>query len=276
MRFERIVLDEQDENVYLDAYVADHIDGYKRKAILIIPGGGYIMVCSDREGEPIAHEFLSRGYNAFVLHYSVGERDNEFPKQLIEASKAMKHIKDNKEEYDLDDTGVFAIGFSAGGHLAGCLGILWDNPQVYKAIDMPKGYNRPDGVMLIYPVVSSDKDIAHVLSFNRLLGCETPPKDRLLEVSLEKHVNESSSPAFILHTFNDQTVPVKNSLCLANAYVDAGVPCELHIYPDAPHGVALSNDITACGLKKLADTSIAKWVDNAVYWANNLNKKDEE
>ena len=65
MTVEKITLH---ENVYLDTYISDKLAGYERKAILVIPGGGYSCVCSDREGEPIAQAFIPYGYNAFVLH----------------------------------------------------------------------------------------------------------------------------------------------------------------------------------------------------------------
>ena len=38
-------------------------------AMLVIGGGGYSMV-SEREKEPIALEFVSKGYDAFALEYS--------------------------------------------------------------------------------------------------------------------------------------------------------------------------------------------------------------
>ena len=60
------------------------------------------------------------------------------------------------------------------------------------------------------------------------------------------------------------------SLALANAYTEAGVSYELHIYPDGPHGVSLANKITMTDCKGWIDESIAKWVENAVYWANKL------
>ena len=74
MRFEKIPLSNEDSEVYLETYVADPIGKFKRKAILVIPGGGYGGVCSDREGEPIAMAFMPYGYNAFVLHYTVGRK----------------------------------------------------------------------------------------------------------------------------------------------------------------------------------------------------------
>ncbi len=258
MKFQKIQLT---ENSYMDAYIADKVKGFTRKAILVIPGGGYAGLATEREGEPIAQAFMPYGYNAFVLHYSVNKKP--FPAQLIEASMAIKNIRDNSEEYDIDPNNVFVVGFSAGGHLAASLGTMWNKPEIYNAIDMPVGYNKPNGMMLIYPVVSP---VYHLPSFeNLLLGKVTDEK--LAECSIDKNIDENSAPAFIMHSSNDQIVNVRNSLSLANALADKGIKFEMHIYPDAPHGVALGNEITKCGNEKWIDTSIAKWVENAVEWA---------
>ena len=75
---------------------------------------------------------------------------------------------------------------------------------------------------------------------------------------------------FILHTSNDEIVDVRNSLCLANALKEKEIQFEMHIYPDAPHGVALGNEITRCGRDKWCNNAIAKWVENAAEWAQKL------
>ena len=106
--------------------------------------------------------------------------------------------------------------------------------------------------------------------FNNLLCKEEPTEAELATVSLEELVDADSSPAFMLHTSNDEVVNVKNSLCLANAYTDAGLKYELHIYPDAPHGIALGNDITAIGVPKFVNPAIAEWIDASTYWMENL------
>lgn len=268
MRFEKIPLSSTDESVYMDAYIADRVGDFTRKALLVIPGGGYNNVCSDREGEPIAMAFMPHGYNAFVLHYTVG-RKQPFPVQLIEVARAIKHIKDHAEEYNIDSNAVFAVGFSAGGHLAASSGVLWKLPEVQAAVDMPYGYNKPTGVMLIYPVISAEY---HAISFNNLVCSDAPTKEMLDACSIEKHVDADSSPAFIMHTVNDQIVNVKNALLLASAYADAGVLYEMHIYPDAPHGVALGNSITECGVEKWNNPAIAKWVEQAAAWAEALER----
>lgn len=270
MIVKKIQLDENKSDVYLDCYIADKISGFERKAILVIPGGGYGCVCSDREGEPIAHAFMAQGYNAFVLHYSVA-RTRIFPSQLIEASKAMKHIKDNAEEYGINKDEVFAVGFSAGGHLTATLGTMWNKKEIYDEIDMPYGYNKPKGVILMYPVISADKEIGHLDSFRNLLGKNEITEDDELMCSVDKYVSKNSSPAFIAHTSEDNLVNVRNSLVMADAYAREGLKFELHIYPNGPHGLALGNKITECNNPQCVNEAFSKWVENAAYWAENLD-----
>lgn len=263
MIFEKVYFDEQDKDAYLEIYIADKITDLTRSAVLVIPGGAYSAVCKEREGEPIGMAFMPYGYNAFVLKYSCKKKP--FPSHLIQASKAMKHIRDNAEKYNIDPEKVFAAGFSAGGHLAASLGTMWDKKEIYDEIDMPLGYNKPNGMMLIYPVLSD-----HFGSFKNLLMKENPTEEELAMCNIDNYVNENSSPAFIVHTSNDEVVPVKNSISLANKLAEQGIKFELHIFPDGPHGVALGNDVTRCGVEKWENEAIAKWVESAVFWAKNI------
>lgn len=270
MIFERIQLENEGNDAYIDAYVADKTDKFTRKAILVIPGGGYCDVCSSREGEPVAMAFMPYGYNAFVLHYSVVRSGKIFPAQLIQASKAIKHIKDNAERYNIDPDKVFVTGFSAGGHLTASIGVLWHLKEIYDAVDMPYGYNKPAGIMPIYPVISSDPEFGHIDSHKNLWCTTELTPEQAERTCLEKHVDEKSSPAFIMHTSNDACVNVRNALAFAEAYAKIGRTFELHIYPDAPHGSALSNKITSGGWDKFENPQIAKWVEQAAAWADSL------
>ncbi len=268
MLYKKIQLDENNKEVYLEIYVADKIEGLTRDAILIMPGGAYANICSDREGEPIAMAFMPYGFNAFVLHYSVTSTSNKvFPAQLIEASKAMKHIKDNAEKYNINPERVFSVGFSAGGHLCGSLATMWNKNEIYQEIDMPYGYNKPAGAMLIYPVISTKH---HFLSFENLLQKENLTEDDDKLVSIDQNVSEESSPMYIVHTSNDATVDIKNPVALANALSEQKIMYEMHIYPDAPHGVALGNKITKCNQEKMENHAISKWVENAVLWTKSI------
>jgi acetyl esterase/lipase len=265
MLHERIFLDPAHPEVYIDTYIADNRT-IAHDAMLVIPGGGYGCVCTDREGEPIALAFLGKGYNCFVLNYRVNKIP--YPAQLIDASRAILHIRENAEKYCINKNRVFAVGFSAGGHLAGSLAILHKDAEVLSALGVSEGENRPDAVIMSYPVVSALLP-THEGSFVNLAGgtpfSEIPMKTKR-KLSLEAQVDAASAPAFIWHTSGDGLVPTNGSLALAQSYVDAKINVKMHLYPFGPHGLALANEITAQGNKSMIHPMAEHWIDEADEW----------
>ncbi len=264
------LMETDDKKITLTAYVAGVADDMpfnkKRKAILICPGGAYSF-CSNREGEPIATSFLAAGYNAFVLDYSVKNKTmagKKFPGQLIEAALAMKFIKDNAEKFHIDPNFVFVTGYSAGGHLAASLGILYNSEYVTSAIEMPENYARPAGMILAYPVISSGK-YAHRGSIENILHDEKDDEAALLKVSLETRVDKNTVPTFLWHTREDTTVPVENSLLLATALAKNNIPFEMHIYPYGGHGISLANRVVGAPLPVAA-----QWFGAALTWMETI------
>lgn len=230
----------RDENTtgFLTAFVAER-NGFNlnriRPAMLVIPGGGYRFV-SDAESDTIAFEYLSKGYSAFVLDYTVAPAS--YPTQLLEACMAMIYIRENANEFHISADMVGAIGFSAGGHICGCLATIWNEKEIVDVLGEKVKLARPNAVVLAYPVVSMDENIAHKGSRNNVTGGRAELVEKL---SLEKRVNENSAPAFIWTTLGDGTVPCENSMLLAMAYKKAGVPFEFHLFERGRHGLALVN-----------------------------------
>ena len=204
----------------------------KRPGVLIVPGGGYNHV-SLREGEPVAMEFLKAGYCTFILTYSVATV--RFPVALREAAMAMRYIREQSGEFGVDPHMVTAIGFSAGGHLCGTLGTMYDCPEV---ADLgPAELLRPDALSLCYPVAVSWGN-THEGSFRYLCGEDAALRQRL---SLDRLVRADMPPVFLWHTRDDGTVPVRNSLLLAQTLDSLGVEFALHIYRKGCHGLSTAN-----------------------------------
>ena len=265
MLHERFTFNVFGHDVYLDAYLSG-ADEERRDAVLIFPGGGYCNVCYDREGEPIALAYLEHGINAFVLTYAVGE-EYKYPSQLTDASFAICYIKSNADRFMINRDRIFAVGFSAGGHLAGSLAILHDDPDVLASLGIGRGDNKPCGAILSYPVVSAMCD-THQESFEYLSGkpfSEISEAERE-KLSLEMNVSQDSAPAFIWHTSRDQLVPVLGSLRLTEAYYKVGTPVSLHVYPYGVHGLALSNAITAEGNPEFIEPLAEGWLSASVEW----------
>lgn len=202
-----------------------------RPAVLVLPGGGYARQ-ADHEAEPVAEWLASLGIHAFVLRYRVAP--DRHPAPLTDAKEAILHIRSGAHGLDLDPQRVGVLGFSAGGHLAATLstGVATGNPRLDVAASVP------DRTVLCYPVVSYTSEV-HQGSVDNLLG-EAPPSDLLAEVSAEQQVGAQSPPAFVWHTADDAAVPVSHSLGYAGALMAAGVPAELHVFPNGRHGLGLA------------------------------------
>lgn len=270
MLHKRIYLDATDERVYIDTYVTD-LNFKNKDAMLVIPGGGYQGVCHDREGEPVALAYVAKGYNAFVLNYRVGSAGDTFPKQLIDASRAIVYIREHAEELSVNPDRIFAVGFSAGGHLAGSLATMYDEPEVRAALGISGDENKPTGCVLSYPVVTANTDNTHKSSFEMLLGkkFDDITVDERVRFSLETRVTDNSAPLFVWHTAEDALVPAEGSLRLINEYVKRKIPVQAAIYPYGPHGLALSKEMTAKSDNHIQPIAAA-WVDDSIEWMKTL------
>ena len=232
----------------------------RRPAIVICPGGGYSFT-SDREAEPVALAFLPRGYNCFVLRYSCAPA--RYPAALLEVSAAVALVRQKAGEFQVDTAKIAVCGFSAGGHLAASLGTMWNEPFIGERLGIPQGMNRPDAMILGYPVITSGEK-AHRDSFTKLLG-EGASKEEVERVSLENRVHGDVPPAFIWHTFDDDLVPVENSLLFASALRANNIPFELHIYASGPHGLSLCNR-ESVGEGQMINPHCATWVELCEQW----------
>lgn len=206
----------------------------KKPAILIIPGGGYHHV-SQRESEPVALRFLARGYAAFILDYSVAPES--FPVALREAAMAMAYIRGNAEKYGIDMHMVAATGFSAGGHLCGLLGTMYDAPEVGDIA--PWQQLRPDALGLCYPV-AVEWGRTHEDTFRNISGGDPLLRQRL---SLDRLVRPDMPPVFLWHTRDDASVPCRNSLELAVALEKNNVDFAMHVYRTGPHGLSTADEM---------------------------------
>lgn len=239
-----------------------------RRTVIVCPGGGYAFL-SDREAEPIALQFLSAGFNVFILRYSICE-NAAGNRPLIQACKTVKFLREHAEEYDVDPRYVFINGYSAGGHLSASCGTMYKLPEIRKAVGCTDNdLHKPTGTVLGYPVLISEK-YGHSGSFNLLCGSENATDDQRAYYSMEKHVGSDTAPAFIWHTAEDAAVPVQNSLIYAKALADHGVSFELHVYPYGPHGLALCNKETSYGQPILVRPEYEDWIRDASRWMMNL------
>lgn len=235
----------------------------KKRPLVIICGGGGYRGISDREKEPVLLQFLSWGCAAALLEYSVAP--NEFPVAVQELASAVAMARHQADEWQIDPDKIITCGFSAGGHLAGSLGVFWNREFVYGPLNLTPEEIKPNGQILCYPVITSGPK-AHRESFEMLLG-ERLEEEGLLElVSLENQVTDQTPKTFLWHTASDDVVPVENSFLFAQALTQAGVDFELHIFPLGGHGLSLASPETAGMGDWMLCPYCGSWISMAKEW----------
>ncbi len=251
------------DTAYMDTYI---LSGDKpRKAVVICPGGGYGFT-SPREAEPIAMQFTARGIHAFVLYYTTPPTHHTQP--INELAAAVCNVRVNADDWCVDPDKIIVCGFSAGGHLAASLGVLWDKHERWTNApcpDIENGLHKPNALILAYPVISTKQNVAHLGSFERLLG-KGYTEELAGQYCLEEHVSASTPQSFIWHTQEDSSVFLDNTLLLVNSMYKNKVPVEYHVFPYGKHGLSLGTAETADDKRNETSHHSSVWIDLCMRW----------
>ncbi|WP_211747591.1 alpha/beta hydrolase [Paenibacillus sp. Marseille-Q4541] len=227
------------------------VEGAK-SAVIICPGGGYRHL-APHEGEPVAKWLNEAGISAFVLKYRIFPHKEPAP--LADARRAIQYVRARAEEYVIEKNRIAILGFSAGGHLTANAGTSWIQGRADAEDPIDFESSRPDAMILCYPVITME-DYGHLGSREALLG-EKASSDLVQKYSTEKQVKKDTPPAFIWHTFQDEAVPVQNSLAMSMALSHFKVPHELHVFEEGHHGIGLAEDL---------EESSGKWKELCITW----------
>lgn len=251
-----------DTNALLKSYARAKEDSprrSKRGAVIILHGGGYHMK-SVAESEPAALRFLAEGYQAFTLDYSL--LPAKHPQQLHELAASVAYIRKNSAKYGIDPDAIALCGFSAGAHLAAVHANVWSEPGYFSELGLEPEDVRPNAVILSYPPTSYEIKGRSPM-FEEIVGSNDV--EALIEASPVHGVGAKNPPAFIWQTLSDAEVSVRHALIYAEALTDAGIPYELHIFPDGPHAMALCDKETAYSPEH-NNPHAASWFPLALEW----------
>ena len=254
-------LSQQNEAAVMNCFL--HGGNKKRPAVVVCPGGAYRKL-ADYEGDVVAKKYYKAGFNAFTVKYSVAEKAT-FPAPITDLSVAVKTIRENKNNWNIDSEKIAVLGFSAGGHLALSLGTLWNNAEVQKAAGCNAEENKPNAIISCYGVTGARFWLYYREIFDNLTKGRTEQEGKNL-LHNPKNVGAHTPPVFLWHTFYDTAVPVDEAIELMSALSKNDVPFESHIYPNGRHVLGLANN----------DKDLKKWHKLSVNWLNRLFYGKEE
>lgn len=291
MRCETMTLWPDRPDVTLTAYLLEDspmlLAGKKRPAVIVCPGGAY-MICADTEAEPVALQFAAMGYHAFVLRYSVYGRAMEnaspgeeicyetmYPAGALDIGMAILKLHEMAEDWHIDTDKIALCGFSAGAHNCAMYLTGYQTEEIAASLESDPEILRPAAAVLGYglydcaPLGAQIND-PKLQGMNRamcmaLLGQRQPSPQLLEAISPIYRANPAVPPCFLWATSEDPVVPVYNTLVMAASLSEQGVPVEVHVFENGPHGMATADQISA-GSSMSMDADAAKWISLADAW----------
>ena len=213
-----------------------------RTAVIACAGGSYARLAMDNEVAGVVRQLTARGVAVFALKYRLS--DYGYPAPFQDVTRAIRTVRSRAGEFGVDVNRIGLFGASAGGHLAASAAMLFDAPDGRTGAAIDSVSARPDFVALLYPVVSMKAPFAHADSRRNLLGA-SPPAQLIERLSIETQVRADAPPFFVVHSSEDRSVPIDNSIALVRALRAKNVPVESHFYEKGAHGFGFAENLGA-------------------------------
>lgn len=216
-------------------------------AVIVAPGGGYIMLATTLEGRLVADWLASRGITAFLLKYRVGP-SARLPVPLFDGVRAVRYVRANAARFKIDPHRIGMMGFSAGGHLTASTAASGDSGNSQSPDPVERVSSKVDFAILAYPwlegMVLSSNGRSQYCTFQ---GADCDPHLYVQYHPIDK-VSAKFPPTFLYHTTADSLVSADSIVKFYQALLANNVPVEMHIFARGAHGTGLGGSDPALGL----------------------------
>lgn len=153
------------ENLVMDVYYPLASSQEKSPAVMIIPGGGWMIHNRERR-DGYAKCFAVLGATVFVIEHRLCPQVY-FPENLTDCIDAFNFIVDNREKYRIDEKNITVTGDSSGGHLSACIGCASSNAEYSAKLKLPQLKEKPANLIFISGAFSFD--VMYRIPFTHLL-----------------------------------------------------------------------------------------------------------
>jgi len=217
-------------------------------AVIIAPGGGHQFLSIEMEGYDVAKYLAGHGVAAFVLKYRLArEKGSTYTvegDELNDMQRAIRLVRANAAEWNVDPDRVGVMGFSAGGELAVLAATRFHTPAGLSRDVVDRESDKPAFEALMYPggltapaPVPAGAANAAGAPFSGPGGLESIPPVTLKPELLANM--GKMAPAFMLCGADDRPAIGQALPQLFVAMKRAGVSAELHEYAGVGHGFGL-------------------------------------
>lgn len=212
----------------------------KRGTIIICAGGGFRFK-SANEAKPVAEYFYNAGLNTAVLDYTVDKDAEPFSIESLptiracreDGLRAIRYLRYHAEQLGIRNDRIAIGGFSAGGFLSLYAATSYDDGDPNAADPIDRVSSRSDAVLPIYSAFRNADEITGSAKGRRY---DFTQQRILSEFAADVNLRKDSPPFFLMQTaWDDPRGMMRLGIALANR----GIPFEMHLFEEGPHGAAL-------------------------------------
>lgn len=229
----------------LDLYLPSEEAASPRPLVIWIHGGAWLG--GNKDNCP-ALFLLREGYAVASINYRLSQHAT-FPAQSYDCKAAIRWLRSNAEEYQLDPDNFGVWGASAGGHLVALMGTAGDVEELEGDLGTTGVSSEVQAVCDYFGPSDFPNIDAHCTEISRLdhAAADSPEArliggaisempDEAVAVSPITYVTEDDPPFLIVHGDADPIVPFLQSQVLHDALVAAEIESELIVIEGGGHG----------------------------------------
>lgn len=238
-----------DDAQKLDLYLPEKPADRPLPLIVHIHGGGWM---GGNKFPCQAMAMAAKGYVVASVEYRFSQKA-KFPAQIQDCQAAIRWLRANSKQHNIDPERIGVVGGSAGGHLSALVGTaggkkafapIGGNEEQSDRVQAVCDIFGPSNFGTVMKQAEEDKNIRNIFKFNS----PSDPYSQLIGVSLEgnkektdavspvHYVSKDNPPTLILHGTHDALVPLAQSEEFAAALKEKGVEVWLQKLPGSGHG----------------------------------------
>lgn len=185
------------------------------------------------EAALFARDMTEQGYVVVSLNYRLYPAAR-YPAMIEDVKCAIRALRAQAAEYNLDPDRIGAIGASAGGHLVALVGTSDASAgmDVGEYLDQS---SRVQAVVAMAPVTDLTRTFPNAdIELIRRVGFG---ENNVVQASPISHITPDDPPFLLIHGDRDEVVPVEQSQLMYDRLLEMDVPAELVIVHNARHSL---------------------------------------
>lgn len=206
--------------------------------LFMVSGGWYSNWQPPEKAQGMFKPLTDKGLTVFAVRHGSSPKFG-IAEALEDVRRAVRYIRSNAGQFDVDPQRLGVYGYSAGGHLSLMLGTASDEGDPKANDPVLRASDRVQAVVAV--VAPTDLRIMvwkapdHLPAYDRFPALDLTVEEAA-RVSPLLQVTADDAPTLLIAGDADELVPIKHSRDIQAAFQEKGVQSQLMEIPGAGHG----------------------------------------